>query len=118
MGDNETGQVTEDAARVYEEFFLPALFQEWSPRVVESAQIQHGLRVIDVACGTGALAITIADKIGPNGSIIGVDINEGMLDIAKAKAPHIKWQKASAESLPFDDASFDRAVKYCSPHDI
>jgi ubiquinone/menaquinone biosynthesis C-methylase UbiE len=110
MGDNETGQVTEDAARVYEEFFLPALFQEWSPLVVESARIQRGHRVIDVACGTGALAITISDQIGPNGSVIGVDINEGMLDIARAKAPQVNWQKAPAELLPFDDASFDRAV--------
>ena len=110
MGDNETGQVSEDAAKVYEEFFLPALFQEWSPLVVEAAKIQNGHRVIDVACGTGALTIRISDHIGPKGSVIGVDINEGMLNIAREKAPQIDWQKAPAELLPFEDASFDCAV--------
>jgi hypothetical protein len=42
MGDNKSGQVSEDAAKVYEDFFLPALFQEWSPLVAEAAQIQNG----------------------------------------------------------------------------
>jgi ubiquinone/menaquinone biosynthesis C-methylase UbiE len=110
MGDNKTGQVSVDAAKVYEDFFLPALFQEWSPLVAEAAQIQNGHRVIDVACGTGALSITISNHVGPNGSVIGVDINEGMLNIARGKEPHIDWQKASAELLPFEDASFDCAV--------
>ena len=110
MGDNKTGQVSEDAAKVYEDFFLPALFQEWSPLVAEAAQIQNGHRVIDVACGTGALSITISNHVGPNGSVIGVDINEGMLNIAREKEPHIDWQKAPAELLPFEDDSFDCAV--------
>ncbi len=56
MGDNETGQVSDEAARIYEDFYLPALFEEWSALVVETANIEKGHRVIDVACGTGALA--------------------------------------------------------------
>lgn len=110
MRDNKTGQVTKDAAKVYEEFFLPALFQEWSPIVAEAAQIQNGYRVIDVACGTGALAISISDLVGPKGSVSGVDINDGMLNIASEKAPNIYWVNAPAESLPFEDTSFDCAV--------
>ena len=110
MGVNKTGQVSEDAAKVYEDFFLPALFQEWSPIVAEAAQIQDGYRVIDIACGTGALAILVSDHVGPKGSVTGVDINAGMLNIASEKAPDIDWQKAPAELLPFEDASFDCAV--------
>jgi len=110
MGDNKTGQVSKDAAKVYEEFYLPALFQEWSPIVAEAAQIQNGYRVIDIACGTGALAISISDHVGLKGSVTGVDINDGMLNIASEKAPGINWQNAAAELLPFEDASFDCAV--------
>jgi len=94
MGDNETGQVSEDAAKIYEEFYLPALFEEWSPLVVEAAQIQKGHRVIDVACGTGALTITVSNKVGSDGSVVGIDINEGMLNIARAKAPQIDWRNS------------------------
>jgi len=110
MGENRTGQVSKDAARVYEEFFLPALFQEWAPIVTEAAQIQNGHRAIDVACGTGALAIEISEHIGPQGSVIGVDINDGMLNIARDKAPNIEWQIAPAELLPYEDSRFDCAV--------
>jgi len=110
MGDNETGQVSGDAAKIYEEFYLPALFEEWSPLVVEATQMQKGHRVVDVACGTGALTIVVSEQIGPEGSVVGVDINEGMLNIAKTKAPQIDWQMAPAESLPFEDSSFDYAV--------
>jgi hypothetical protein len=46
MGDSESGQVSDQAAKIYEEFYLPALFEEWSPVVVEAAQIQKGDRVI------------------------------------------------------------------------
>ena len=44
------------AAKAYEEFFVPALFGEWAPRVANLAEIRTGEHVLDVACGTGALA--------------------------------------------------------------
>jgi ubiquinone/menaquinone biosynthesis C-methylase UbiE len=110
MSDNETGQVSENAAKIYEEFYLPALFEEWSPRVAEAAQIVNGHRVVDVACGTGALTLVVSDRVGSEGSVVGVDINEGMLNIAKMKAPQLDWKQAPAEALPFDSNSFDSAV--------
>jgi hypothetical protein len=73
MGDSETGQISEDAAKIYEEVYLPALFEEWCPLVVAVANIQKGHRVIDVACGTGALAITVSEHIGPEGITVGID---------------------------------------------
>jgi ubiquinone/menaquinone biosynthesis C-methylase UbiE len=110
MGDTDTGQISEDAAKIYEEFYLPALFEAWSPLVVDAAKIQKGHRVIDVACGTGVLAISVSDHIGPEGSVVGIDINEGMLNIAKSKTALIDWRNAPAESLPFEDASFNCAI--------
>jgi ubiquinone/menaquinone biosynthesis C-methylase UbiE len=110
MGDNETGQVSDEAARIYEEFYLPALFEEWPPLVVNAAKIQQGDRVIDVACGTGALAIAVYEHVGPEGAVVGIDVNDGMLNIARSKSSSIEWLNAPAEALPFNDDQFDRVV--------
>lgn len=110
MGNSETGQISADAAKVYDELYLPALFEEWCPLVIEAARIKDGHRVIDIACGTGALAIAILDRIGAEGSIVGIDINEGMLDVARSKSCRVEWLNAPAEALPFGDDFFDCAV--------
>ncbi len=110
MGESERGQVSSDAAKVYEEFYLPALFAEWTPRVIDAAGIQRGQWVVDVACGTGVLTQAVADRIGTSGLTVGVDINEGMLNIARQKAPEVEWHQAPAEALPLDDDSFDKVV--------
>ena len=107
---SDRGQVITSAAQVYEEFFVPALFQEWSPRVAQKAGIQTGDSVLDVACGTGIVARTVAQLVGERGSVIGLDVNEGMLSVARQKAPHINWQHGVAEDLPFEDNHFDAVV--------
>lgn len=106
----DKGQVVRSAAEVYEEFFVPALFEEWAHRVADSAQVQSGQRVLDVACGTGIVARTISERVGAKGSVVGIDVNEGMLAVAKRKAPGIEWHQGRAESLPFDASSFDAVV--------
>ena len=110
MDKSEKGQVTQIAAEVYEKFFVPALFQQWASRVADLAQISSAQRVLDVACGTGILTREIANRVGTNGSVVGLDPNEGMLVVAKGKAPEIEWRQAYAEVLPFDSSSFDAVV--------
>jgi SAM-dependent methyltransferase len=110
MSGVDTGQVSASAAEVYEEFFLPALFQEWPPRIVDAARIATGQKVLDVACGTGVLARAAAGRVGPAGKVVGLDLNEGMLAVAKAKAPQVEWRQGRAEALPFDAGSFDAVV--------
>ncbi len=110
MNNHEKGQVDTSAAEVYEQFFVPALFAEWPAHVLEAANVQSGDSVLDVACGTGVLARTAVDIIGPNGSVVGVDINEGMLAVARQKAPDITWKVAPAEALPFETGIFDCVV--------
>ena len=114
MRDSGRGQVNTSAAEIYEAFFVPALFQEWTERMVEAAQVQAGQRVLDVACGTGVLARAVAQRVGPDGKVVGLDNNEGMLAVARQKAPHIEWRHGPAESLPFEDNSFDAVVSQFS----
>ena len=66
--------------------------------------------MLDVACGTGVLARAVADRVGPRGAVVGLDINEGMLAVARRKAPAIEWRQGAAEDLPYADASFDAVV--------
>ena len=110
MNDSKRGQIIRSAAEVYDEFFLPALFQEWAPRVADAAKIESGQAVLDVACGTGVLALAAAEIVGQNGSVTGLDINEGMLELARRKAPHVDWRQGRAESLPFSDNTFDAVI--------
>ncbi len=110
MDNFDRGQVSHKAAEVYEDFFVPALFQQWAGRVADAAHIQKGQHVLDVACGTGILARTIAERLGEGSSIVGLDINDGMLAVAAHKAPSIDWRHGTAEALPFDNDSFDVVV--------
>lgn len=110
MGKSESGQLSPSAAEIYEEFYIPGVFAEWAPRVIDAAQIRRGQRVLDVACGTGVLAQAVAERVGNSGMTVGVDVNEAMLNIARAKAPWIEWHKAPAEALPLDDERFDSVL--------
>lgn len=98
------------AANAYETLFVPALFGQWAPRVVDAARIQSGQRVLDVACGTGILAREATLRTGPTGSVIGLDPSAGMLAVAERIAPRVEWRQGMAESLPFLDHSFDVVV--------
>jgi ubiquinone/menaquinone biosynthesis C-methylase UbiE len=67
------------AAKAYDDILVPALFQEWAPRVVATAGLLPGERVLDVACGTGVLARAAADRVGVHGFVAGLDPNAWML---------------------------------------
>lgn len=94
------GQVNRDAASVYEDFFVPALFAEWPPRVADALEPLAPGRVLDVACGTGVLARELARRVGPR--VCGVDCNDGMLAVGRRLAPEVDWRSARAEDLPFE----------------
>lgn len=108
MAENpDRGQVNTDAAEIYEEFFIPALFGTWPEQVIKMVEVKPGQKVLDVACGTGIFAREVVKKTGKAVNITGVDINEGMLAVAQRKEPAVEWTNAPAEQLPFDDNSYD-----------
>lgn len=110
MNEIIRGQVKSSAAEVYDEFFLPALFADWPAKVLNAARVNPGSRVLDVACGTGVLTLAAAERVGADGSVIGADINEGMLAVARGKSQTIKWEHAAAEKLPYPDNQFDIVI--------
>jgi SAM-dependent methyltransferase len=103
-------QVQIDAARAYEALFVPALFGQWVSKVADAARIQPGLRVLDVACGTGVLARAVHLRTGPTGYVAGLDPSPGMLAVANEIEPAVDWRQGTAESLPFADRSFGAVV--------
>jgi SAM-dependent methyltransferase len=110
MGKAEVAPVTRSPAQIYEESFVPALFQQWGDIIADLADIAAGRHVLDVACGTGVLACAALRRVGPNGSVAGLDPNEDMLAVARGKSDRIEWCHGRAESLPFAGARFDRVV--------
>jgi demethylmenaquinone methyltransferase/2-methoxy-6-polyprenyl-1,4-benzoquinol methylase len=76
-------------------------------RATVAAVVSPGDRVLDVACGTGDLALE-ARRAGAN--VTGLDFSPAMLERARAKAPELEWIQGDALALPFEDASFDAAT--------
>jgi SAM-dependent methyltransferase len=110
MPEPERWQVSTGAAEVYESCFVPAIFGAWANPVADAAGIRTGNKVLDVGCGTGVLAREALRRVGPEGQVVGLDLNEGMLAVAARTEPKIEWRQGDAASLPFEDASFDVVV--------
>jgi ubiquinone/menaquinone biosynthesis C-methylase UbiE len=110
MGKAEGGRAVRSPAEVYEEFFVPALFQQWGRVVADAVGAGPGERVLDVACGTGVLACAAAERVGAAGAVVGLDPNEEMLAVARRKSARVEWRNGCAESLAFPEATFDRVA--------
>jgi len=97
-------------AEIYDRCFVPALFRQWGGVVADAAGVGRGMQVLDVACGTGALACCARERVGPEGAVVGLDINPEMLEVARAKRVEIEWREGAAERLPFESDRFDAVV--------
>ena len=108
--DMRAEQAAPSPADVYDQQFVPALFRQWGPVLCDAAQVRRGHRVLDVACGTGALTLALAERVGADGAVRGLDANEQMLAVAARKNARIEWIHGRAETLPFADACFDAVL--------
>lgn len=106
---SESFQIPIEAAEAYEAAFVPAFFAQWAPILCDAAGVTAGQRLLDVACGTGIVARTATDRAGA-ANVVGVDLNDAMLTVARRVRPDIDWRNGDAAALPFDDASFDTVL--------
>ena len=88
------------------------LHHTWRRRAADLAQVGPGARVLDVATGTGDLALELAGRVGLSGEVVASDFSERMLELARAKAggSAIRFETANALALPYEDDSFDAAT--------
>ena len=78
--------------------------------LIDIAALGLGERVLDVACGTGVVARLAAERVGATGTVAGIDLNPGMLEVARSVTPPsmaIEWHESSAEAIPLPDEAFD-----------
>ncbi|WP_432478324.1 class I SAM-dependent methyltransferase [Nocardioides sp. GXQ0305] len=106
----ETFDLSLEQAHAYEDLFVPALFAQWVPTLLRHAGVGPGLRVVDVACGTGVVARAASEVVGPGGQVSGVDLNPAMVQVARECVPGLDWRVGDAGDLPYGDASFDASL--------
>jgi demethylmenaquinone methyltransferase / 2-methoxy-6-polyprenyl-1,4-benzoquinol methylase len=115
-GTLEEGQVRamfDRIARVYDlmnSLMTAGLHHRWRERAADLAAVGPGGRALDVASGTGDLAIELARRVGPTGTVVGSDFSEAMLDRAREKSSAVTWEWANALELPYPDGGFDAAT--------
>ena len=94
----------------YERYFVPVIGTPLATDLIDIATLRPGERVLDVACGTGVVARLAAERVGTTRTVAGIDINPGMLTVARSVTPpgmSIEWYETSAEAIPLPDEAFD-----------
>jgi ubiquinone/menaquinone biosynthesis C-methylase UbiE len=109
--EQESGwQLESDSAAAYERFLVPAFFTQMAERLIDLVGLPPNARVLDAACGTGIVARRAARR-PEAASVSGLDLNEGMLAVARGAAQSegvtIDWRQGMVEELPFPRSSFE-----------
>jgi SAM-dependent methyltransferase len=102
------------AAEAYDRF-MGRFSRLLSPQMADLAGIQRGLRALDVGCGPGALTSVLVERLGAD-AVAAVDPSEPFVEAARARHPGVDVRRATAEALPFPDASFDAALAQLVVH--
>lgn len=104
-------QLDGSGPRAYERYLVPAFFTPCAAQLLDMAGVGPGERVLDLACGTGIVARRAAARVGVDGAVLGVDVNDGMLAVAVSAAAGmpqvIEWRSGDAAALPLPDAAVD-----------
>ena len=95
-----------ERAGAYERFFTAVSEHNVVP-LLDAAHVQAGRTVLDAGCGTGNLAAAAASR---GASVVGTDLSDGMVTLARERHPKIEFRQADAEQLPFPDMTFDSVV--------
>ncbi|RTZ99628.1 MAG: phosphoethanolamine methyltransferase [Deltaproteobacteria bacterium] len=117
------GRTLDHAAGVYD-FFEPILLlgkqAEYDKRIISVLELDGSNRVLDLGCGTGVLTRSIADRLNEGGNAVGIDAAAKMIGVARRKraAENCRFEVMAAESLVFEDASFDAVVSSLFFHHV
>ena len=109
MADHHHWQLDGNAPELFQRYLVPAITTKWADDLVGRAQPSAGEEVLDVACGTGVVARSASRRM-LQGHITGLDLNEGMLAVARTQVSEgapIDWIEGSALDLPFPAGKFD-----------
>jgi demethylmenaquinone methyltransferase / 2-methoxy-6-polyprenyl-1,4-benzoquinol methylase len=112
-GTLEEGQVRamfDRIAGVYDlmnSVMTAGLHHRWRERAADLARVGPGTSALDVATGTGDLALELARR---GGEVVGSDFSDGMLERARLKSSSVRWEQGNALALPYGDAAFDAAT--------
>ncbi len=105
-----------DAVTNQFDLFTERLSRPLAARLIELAYLKPSEHVLDVGTGRGVVALPAAEHVGRNGKVIGIDLSEGMLARAQAKAERaglgdqVEFRRMDAETLELEDQSFDAAL--------
>ena len=115
MSEQEQYQLDGSAPELYERYLVPAVTAVWAADLIERAGLQAGQRVLDVACGSGIVTRLAAAQVGETGRVAGLDINAGMLEMARSLQPDtgasIEWHHNDVVAMPFPVGAFDVALQ-------
>ena len=94
---------------IYDRFLVPLIFEPYARDLAERLAKIAPQAVLETAAGTGVLTRAIASRLPADARLVATDLNQPMLDHAKARQPdaRIEWKQADALALPFEDRSFD-----------
>jgi len=100
-------------ARVYDRMnsvMTAGMDERWRRRAADLAGLRPGDRALDVATGTGDLAVELGRRVNAGGEVVGLDFAESMLEIARQKAPGLRFDAGNALDLPYGDGEFAAAT--------
>ena len=95
---------------LYEKYLVPLIFEPYARELARRVAEAKAERVLETAAGTGVVTRAMASRLPPSARIVATDLNEPMLNHAKARLANdtrITWKPADAQTLPFEDESFD-----------
>ncbi len=113
-------------AESYEAYIVPAIFVQFTDALVATARPRSGNRVLDVGSGTGIVSRVVAPIVGPSGRMVGLDIDLGMLSVARSLEPadgaDFEWGQGDVAKMPFENAEFDLVLSQAAlqffPHKL
>jgi SAM-dependent methyltransferase len=97
-----------DMSEAYERWLVPTLFRPYASDLAARAAAHRPERVLELAAGTGAVTRLLVEEL--DAEIVATDLNQGMVEVGRQRAPGADWRQADAQALPFDDESFDLVV--------